>query len=297
MKMPLPAKYGPWALVAGASSGLGYAISSEAARQGLNVVMIARRGDLLAAGASAIAAEHHVEVRPVVANLASEDIAQIVADATDDLDLGAFIYNAAAEPVGPFAGISPRKHVTSLTVNCVTPTVLTHQLGTRMLERGRGCVVLVTSTGSLFGTRLCSSYSAAKAYQLNLAEGLWDEWRDRGVDVLAYAVGSTATPNYFSRQASEHEQEIEVDDPLQTILNRAMHPMSPARVATRLFEVIGQGPTQFSNPIDERLAARLAALPRAEAVGIHGEMMSRMMAFEVSVHAGEPPAGIESGTV
>jgi len=281
--MDLIEKYGRWAVVAGASAGLGLAISEAAARQGFDLVMVARREDVLTQSARNLADRFGVEARAVVANLASPEIGETMRSAVEDLDVGVFVYNAAAEPIGSFLDLPVRKQIAAITVNCVTPTLLTHQIGAQMVKRGRGSIALVTTIGAFFGSKLVGSYAASKAYELNLAEGLWDEWRDLGVDVLAYVVGSTATPNYFQLpEASrpDEDEAVEVGDALTTLLNRGRHPMLPADVASRLFDVLGAGPTQFSSPIDERLVQRLESLPRAAAIRMQGELIQHMLELQ-----------------
>ncbi|MGE3326824.1 MAG: SDR family NAD(P)-dependent oxidoreductase [Acidimicrobiia bacterium] len=278
--MDLVDRYGSWLVVAGASAGLGLRIAQEGARRGFNVVLIARRAELVEAMAGEISRDFGVQTRALPVNLADSGATAAIASATSDIDVGAFVYNAAAEPVGGFLGLSVNKHSAAIAVNCTTPTSLVHHFGTLMRERARGSITLVTSIGAFFGSRLVSSYAATKAYQLNLAEGLWDELRPLGVDVQAFVVGATATPNYFrpSPEAlSTQLESIEVDDMLATLVNRGAHPMDPAIVAERLFESLGLGPTVFASPIDERLIARFHAVQRSEPVRIQGALIQRML--------------------
>lgn len=277
-------RYGQWAVVAGASSGLGKAIAEEAAGRGFDVVLIARREDVLAGTVAEIAERHGVEARALVTNLAAPEAAEVIAAATADLDVGVLVYNAAAEPVGPFLGLAPRRHLAAITVNCVTPTQLVHHFGARMVAARRGSITLVTTIGAFFGSPLVASYGASKAYMLNLAEGLWDEWAADGVDVQAYVVGATATPNYFRGPEAtglDSTIEIEVDSPYDTMINRGKHPMLPSEVAVNLFDTMGHGPSTFSNPIDERLVQRFHALPRRDAVRMQGGLIRSMLEMQV----------------
>jgi len=280
-------RYGRWAVIAGASVGLGRAISEAAAGHGFDLVMLARRGEILTQAAREITDRHGVEVRTVAADLTSPDITGLVGSAIAGLDVGVFVYNAAAEPVGSFLRTPVRKQIAAITVNCVTPTLLVHQIGAQMAERGRGSIALVTTIGAFFGSKLVGSYAATKAYELNLAEGLWDEWSELGLDVLAYVVGSTATPNYFSvpeEVSPVGVGAVEVDDPLETLLNRGRNPMLPADVASRLFELLDRGPTQFASPIDERLVQRFGRLERADAIRMQGQLISDMLALQGPRH-------------
>ena len=155
MSPELPQRYGRWALVAGASAGLGAAFAGEAARCGFDVVLLARRDRALNETAARIHEEHGVETRTIVADLADPDIGSRIEDETDGLDVGVMIYNAAAEPEGRFLDVSLDEHRANIAVNCWTPTVLAHQFGRQMAHRGRGAIVIVTSMAALQASR-CS---------------------------------------------------------------------------------------------------------------------------------------------
>ena len=167
-------RYGPWAVVAGASAGLGAAFADEVARRGTNVILCARRSDVMERTAAELRDRHGVEVRTVTVDMGSPDLDDVVAAATDDVEVGLFIYNAAAEPQGRFLTTPTDELLTNITVNCVAPTVLTKRFAAAMVSRGRGGIVLVSSMGALQGVKIFAAYGAAKAYELILGEGLWD---------------------------------------------------------------------------------------------------------------------------
>lgn len=255
-------RYGGWAFVAGASAGLGAAFAREAARLGFDVVLLARRGDVLEETAVEIGATHGVQTRCVVADLARDDIAAVVADATSDLDIGVFVYNAAAELYGPFLDQSAEDYRTNLAVNCFTPTVLARDLGARMRDRGRGAIAIVSSLAALQGTRYLGIYGAAKAYELNLGEALWEELGDHGVDVMSYVVGATVSESWIGAAPGAFEDTADLP-PLQ---RRILRPATSADVAARCFAVFGTGPRQYSTVVDDEAATEMAAWPRDTAV-------------------------------
>jgi short-subunit dehydrogenase len=188
-------KYGPWAFIAGASTGIGAALSHEAARRGLNVLMMARGAARLNETADAVGKAHGVQVRTLAADLADSDITARVARAVDGLDLGLFVYNAAVAPAGRFLDVDREIHLRSVAVNCATPVALCHLLGRPMVARGRGGIALVSSNGAIAGAVNFSTYNAGKAFEWILAETLWTEFGESGVDVAAILVGATASPN------------------------------------------------------------------------------------------------------
>jgi uncharacterized protein len=269
-------RYGPWAVVAGASTGLGAAFADQAATRGDNVVLLARRRELLEETAAGIRDRHGVEVRAVTVDMADPDVGTIVTAATDDLDVGLFIYNAAAEPQGRFVDTPLEELLLNVTVNCATPTILTHHYARKMAARGRGGIVLVSSMAALQGIKIFTHYGAGKAYELILGEGLWDELRDVGVDALAYVVGSTATPNFL-----ENAGKMTLPDPeqLQELLGagaaEAAAPRLPEDVAAALFDQLGAGPRAYSHPDDRARAEADGLRTREDVVSTVGEMTSR----------------------
>lgn len=264
-------RYGRWAVVAGASAGLGAAFADEAAARGLDVVLVARRQDALDETAAGIRARHGVEATTVVADLADADAPARIFDATDELEVGLFIYNAAASAQGPFVEVELEPLLTNIAVNVTAPTILTHTYARRMADRGRGGVVLVSSMAALQGTKVFAAYAAAKSYELILGEGLWDELRDRGVDAVGFVVGATATPTFMeSRGLSATD-----DAHMATKQGPDIDPRTPEAVARALYDVLGTGPRAYSHPDDERHAAVGATRSRTDVVTAMGKITSQ----------------------
>jgi short-subunit dehydrogenase len=275
--MEFAERYGPWALVVGASAGIGAAVADEAARRGLNVLTVARRAPLLEERAARLRASHGVAVQTLAVDLTDPGAADAVAAAARGLEIGTLVYNAAAEPRGYFLEVPVAEHLANITVNCTVPTLLCHHFGHAMAARGRGAIALVSSMGALQGGKVFASYFAAKAYEWILAEGLWAELGEAGVDAVAYVVGATRTENYKGQidgssdvgaatvNDGQDERELE-DDDLDIARRRLRHPSDPDEVGRHLFDVLGRGPTEFSHPDDERQAAAVLQSSRREAV-------------------------------
>ncbi|MBL7502240.1 SDR family NAD(P)-dependent oxidoreductase [Frankia sp. CNm7] len=262
------ARYGPWAVIAGASMGIGAALSHEAARRGLNVVLLARGKEQLEATAAEVAARHGVQTRTIAADLASPGVGDVVADATRDLDVGLFVYNAAVGPNSRFIDGDLDLHLLSVDVNCRTPVILCHHFGRRLVERGHGGIVMISSMGGTQGAVNFSTYNAGKGFQWILTESLWTELADRGVDAVNVFVGATSSPNYNSFQETldpELCSRVDTDDPLDRARSRLMRPSTPEEVATASYEGLGQGPVAYTHPDDAFVSERCFALPRAEA--------------------------------
>lgn len=262
-------RYGPWAVIAGASMGIGRALSHEAAARGCNVVLLARGQEALEATAAEVAEQHGVETRTVAADLADPEIGAIVAGAVDDLDVGLFVYNAAVAPAGPFVDADLDYHLLSVKVNCVTPTILSHYFGRRFLARGRGGLGMVSSNGGTQGAINFSTYHAGKAFEWILAESLWAEWKDHGVDVTNIFVGATASDNFLAFQATLDPSlcdKGDTDDPLDRARYRLMHPSSPEEVAVALYDQLPSGPVCWADPNDEFVSRKCFDMSRAESV-------------------------------
>jgi short-subunit dehydrogenase len=215
-------------------------------------------------------ATHGVAVQTLALDLTDPGGVDAIVAAAAGLEIGTLVYNAAAEPRGYFLEVPVAEHLDNITVNCTVPTLLCHHFGRPMAGRGRGAIALVSSMGALQGGKVFASYFAAKAYEWILAEGLWAELAEAGVDAVAYVVGATRTENYKGQIDGSSDvgtvEEAADDGDLDSARRRLRHPSDPDEVGRRLFDVLGRGPTEFSHPDDERHAAAVLQLSRRDAV-------------------------------
>jgi short-subunit dehydrogenase len=223
-------RYGPVALVAGASEGIGEAFARELAGKGLHLVLVARRAPLLETLAAELRAAHGVEIRTAACDLAEETALDAIVAACRGLDIGLLVYNAAASSVGRFLDTPLADHLRSVHVNARGPILLAHALGGPMARRGRGGIVLMSSLTAFQGTPFVASYGATKAFNLVLAEGLWGELEERGVDVLACCAGATLTPGY--KRAT----------PARPVSWLAPKPQDPAELVREALAALGHRP-------------------------------------------------------
>jgi len=187
-------RYGPWAVVAGGSEGVGAAFADHLARAGVNLVLIARRPGPLAATAAAVRGRG-VRVRTVEQDLTAPDALTRIRVATDDLDVGLLIYNAGANTHrGEFVESDPVGVQRVIDLNITAPLLLCRHFGRRLKARGRGGILLVGSLAGYLGHADIGVYAAAKAFSRIFAEGLWLELQPYGVDVLELVLGVTRTP-------------------------------------------------------------------------------------------------------
>jgi uncharacterized protein len=195
--LSLQSRFGPWALVAGASAGLGAEYAHQLAAKGFNLVLVARNENRLQTLAEELRSRYSMQVREIVCDLSLPDAAGLIADQTNDLEIGLLIYNAALAPVAPFFELSLEQHLSAVNTNIRTPLAMTYLLGRAMRARHRGGIILMSSLSAMQGSALISNYAATKAYNLVLAEGLWDELRRDGIAVLVCLPASIATPKYL----------------------------------------------------------------------------------------------------
>ena len=194
--MTLKDRYGEWALVAGASEGLGEAWARAFASAGLNVVLVARRRDALEQVAAGISKDFAVDARIEVLDLGTPELASRLAALDDELRIGVSVYNAGYAPIGAFLEMTLEDKLTVIDVNARGPLIWSDVLGRRMVERGRGALILMSSIAGFNGSALVATYAASKAFDTVLGEGLWEELGHHGVDVMVCAAGSTLTPKF-----------------------------------------------------------------------------------------------------
>lgn len=188
------AKYGPWAVVAGGSEGVGAAYAEQLAAAGINLVLLARKPEPLEETAAS-ARTKGVEVRALSVDLTEPSSLERIRAITDDLEVGLLIYNAGANTYGHefVTGDLSRFHRV-IDLNITGQLRLTHHFGNLMRERKRGGILLSGSVSGYLGSAQISIYSAVKSFGRVFAEGLWLEMRAHNVDVLELVVGVTRTP-------------------------------------------------------------------------------------------------------
>lgn len=242
-------RYGPWAVVAGASDGTGSAFATELARRGVNLVLVARRRHLL----EELAGQLEVQSRMVELDLSTDAAVDELATATADLDVGLVVYNAGADTTPRPMVDQPLDELTALVRrNCTTVVGVCHHYGPPMLQRGSGGVLLVSSFAGWAGAATIATYAATKAFDTVLAEGLWAEWSPQGVDVLGMVLTATDTPAL--RRTLD-----ELGGDLGALA-------SPHDVAVAGLDHLGDGPTWSYGVADPTGPSPLGTLARRDAV-------------------------------
>ncbi|HEX2591823.1 MAG TPA: SDR family NAD(P)-dependent oxidoreductase [Rhizomicrobium sp.] len=248
--MSFPSKYGPWAIVAGASEGLGAAFAQALAERGVNLLLLARRPDLLESVATPLRAK--VEVRTAAIDLARTDLTTTLEELTADLDIGLGIYNAAFAPVGEFAQRPLDDLLRVIDVNVRAPLIFARILAPKLVARGQGGLVLMSSLAGYQGAPRIATYAASKAFNIVLGEGLWHELKPHGIDVLVSTAGAIRTPGYAAAAQRDAPGTLDAHD-----------------VAEQTLAALGNGPVVIpgtTNRVARFVLGRL--LPRRAAIGV-----------------------------
>lgn len=188
-------RYGPWAIIAGASEGTGRAFARQIAAEGVNCILIARREGPLNELAAELRAECGVECVTASIDLSQPDAFERIAATAGDREIGLYVSNAGADSNGShFLDKPVEAWIDLVNRNVITSLRSCHHFGRAMRARGRGGILLVGS-GACYGSGPnLATYSGAKAFDLCFAEGLWAELQPHGVDVLFLAMSTTDTP-------------------------------------------------------------------------------------------------------
>ena len=251
-------RYGPWALVAGASEGMGEQYARQLASRGLNLVLVARRGEVLEALAKDLAKPGEVEVRTLALDLGKPEALAEIQNATADIEVGLLVYNAGLSLIGSFLQRPVEEYREEQEVNCRRPLELVHHFAGPMAKRRRGGILLMSSLAGSQGSPFISHYGASKAWNTVFAEGLWGELGEHGIDVLACRAGATRTPKYL-RDSGDESRSAFVPE------------MEPAEVVSEALAALGTTPSMVPGRAN-RLAASLMQriLPRRMAVTVMG---------------------------
>lgn len=186
-------KYGPWALITGASSGIGAAFAKELAGKGLNLVLVARRKAVLDLKAAELQDVYGVEMKTVELDLTEDGAVEKIAETTKDIDIGLVIPNAGMITYGSFVKTPLEDQQKLLKLNIMVPMQMAHIFGQRLAKRGKGGIIMISSTFAYQAVPYFGNYAASKSYILYLAEALHYELADKGVKVVALSPGLTDT--------------------------------------------------------------------------------------------------------
>jgi len=243
-------KYGPYALVAGGSDGLGYAYAEAIARRGVNLVLIARQEDRLREAAARLKEAYKIDVITITADMADyENVKKQISTLT--VSIGLLVYNAAYVSIGLFENTSEEHLALSAAVNVKAPLLLTKLLSASMIQQKHGGIVLMSSLAGGQGSPHLAAYAATKSFNAILAEGLWKELKPHGIDVLACCPSAILAPGYSKAQKTKSVPGT----------------MEAREVAEQALDALGKGPIFIPGAVNKigrfllgRILSRKAAI-------------------------------------
>lgn len=269
----LRTEYGPWALVTGASDGIGRAFAELLAGEGLDLILVARRGPTLEALAEDLARRHGIACVVVAADLGTDARVAAAGAAADGREVGLLVAAAGYGTSGPLIESDLGDELAMIDVNCRAVVALSRRLGARMAARRRGGIVLMSSIVAFQGVARSANYAATKAFVQTFAEGLGRELAPHGVAVLAVAPGPVRSG--FEARAGMTMGRAEL----------------PATVAAGAMRALGHRRTVRPGALSKLLGLSLATLPRALRTRILSGIMAGMTGHQddaSSEHARSP---------
>jgi short-subunit dehydrogenase len=254
MKQLDPGRFGPWAVVTGASSGIGEAFARDLARRGFHLVLVARRGEVLERLAGELRRAHGIDCRAVALDLAVPTFLGSLRRTTDALDIGLVVSNAGTATAAEFVCWDVDALERDVAVNTTAHLKLAHHFGGRLAVRGSGGILLVSSIAGRQPIPFLASYAAAKSFVTTLGESLHAELQPRGVIVTVLVAGPTDTP---MRNAMGFGRS-------------RLRPMSPATCAGLGLDALGRGEATYVP--GGRVRLMLALVPRRVITRVLGRM-------------------------
>src|SRR6202035_2434464 len=267
-------QFGPWALVTGASSGIGREFARQIAASGINVVLVARRDALLTELGRAISQEFDVQCRTLAMDLSQEGFIAGLADATHDIDIGLVVSNAGTGNSGEFLKLDRQMLEETLRLNTMSHLDIAHYFGRKLAERKRGGLILVGAMGAENGVPGMANDGGAKAYVHSLGEALHYEFKPLGVYVTVLAAGFTNTAvlekfGFDPKTMPIKPMSVEqcVSEGLGGLLknrsrivpgrlNRILNALVPASLARKMeADLLGKGVANKSAPANARAEA------------------------------------------
>lgn len=257
-KQRLKNKYGSWAIVTGATSGIGLELATQLATAAINLVIVSRNANTLHEVERKLKAIANIEIKIVVADVSEPNGIGSIIQATSGLDIGLLIASAGFGTSGNFIDSNLQTEINMLKVNCEAVLSLTHYYSQLFVQQKRGGIILMSSMVAFQGTPYAANYAATKAYLQTLAEALSVELKPHGVDVLAAAPGPVRSG--FSQRAN---------------MNMSMI-MTPAQIGIPILNALGNQSTVLPGLLTKVLVYSLRTVPRWGKIKIMGTVMGGM---------------------
>lgn len=261
-KNRLLTKYGEWAIVTGASSGIGLELATQLADAGLNLILHARNIEKLQEVAQQLSANRTIDIKIVASDVSENEGVDKIIKSAQGLNIGLLVVSAGYGTSGLFIDGSIHSEINMLKVNCEALLSLTHYFSQQFAQQKRGGIILMSSMVAFQGTPYSANYAATKAYVQTLAEALAVELKPYGVDVLAAAPGPVATG--FSQRANMHMSMS----------------LKPSEIGVPILKALGRKTTVLPGFLTKLLVYSLRTVPRWAKIRIMEKVMGGMTAHQ-----------------
>ena len=219
----LKEKYGDWALITGASAGIGMAFAEYLAEKGMNMILVARRKERLHSLAKNLENKYNVQIIAAAVDLTKENFLDELKPYTENRNIGLLINNAGYGSASRFAEGDLDWYTDMIRLNCIAPVMLTHFIVQSMIKQQKGAIIFIGSVAGYYGSPFFSTYAATKAFNIQFGQSLWYELKKSNIDVLVVSPGSTETE--FHDVAG---------------FSRALIVMSPEKVVRKAMRALGR---------------------------------------------------------
>ena len=254
----LKTKYGDWAIVTGASSGIGLELATQLATAGFNLVITSRHVDKLQNVEEQLKVNSNIQIKIIASDVSNKEGIDKIIQATQGINVGLLVVSAGYGTSGNFIDSSLHNEINMLTVNCEAVLSLTHYYSQQFVQKKRGGIILMSSMVAFQGTPYAANYAATKAYVQTLAEGLGVELKPYNVDVLAAAPGPVESG--FSQRAN---------------MKMSMS-LTPQQIGVPILKALGRKTTVLPGLLTKILVYSLRTVPRWGKVKIMAKVMGGM---------------------
>jgi short-subunit dehydrogenase len=261
-KARLKDEYGDWAVVTGATSGIGLELATQLAGAGFNLIISSRNQENLQKTARLLKTLAPIQLITLEADVSSPEGIDTIIMAATGLPVGLLVASAGYGTSGHFVNSSLHAEIDMLRVNCEALLSLTHYFSQQFVKQGRGGIILMSSMVAFQGTPFAANYAATKAYVQSLAEALATELKPLGVDVLAAAPGPVESG--FSKRAN-----------MQMSMS-----LTPAQVGVPILQALGKQNTVLPGFLTKLLVYSLRTVPRWGKIQIMAKVMGGMTAHQ-----------------